>query len=296
MVYLEDTTAHFIYRQLLVTPKPPPSTTDLNGQTAIISGSNTGLGLEAARQLLELGLSHLILAVRDDTKGHAAKAQLSQTTKNKSSSIEVWQLDMSSYDSIQSFAKQCSTLPRIDFIILNAGVQNYEYKTSTYNNELTVQVNYLSTCLLTILLLPILAKQDNNTHLTVVGSDTAEMTPFNEQKKANILSALNSPKKFSGFEKYSTTKLVLLLFIRELVEHYKFPANNKVILNVVNPGLCAGSELQRDAPGMLGTIVGGMKAALGRTAEVGARTYVDAAVVKGPESHGMFVGDNIVKP
>jgi len=296
MVYLEDTTAHFLYRQLLVTPKAPPATTNLNGQTAIISGSNTGLGLEAARQLLDLGISHLILAVRDETKGHAAKAQLSQTTKNKSSTIEVWPLDMASYDSVQSFARQCSTLPRIDYIILNAGVQNYEYKTSAYKNELTVQVNYLSTCLLTILLLPILAKLDNNTHLTVVGSDTAEMAAFNEQKEANILSALNSPEKFSGFEKYATTKLVLLLFIRELVEHYKFPANNKIILNVVNPGLCAGSELQRHASGIVATLIGGMKSAIGRTAEAGARTYIDAAVVKGPESHGMFVGDNIVKP
>lgn len=296
MVYLEDTTAHFFYRQLLVTPKAPPSTTNLNGQTAIVSGSNTGLGLEAARQLLDLGISHLILAVRDETKGQAAKAQLSQTTKNKSSTIEVWHLDMASYDSVQSFAKQCSTLPRIDYVILNAGVQNFEYKTSSYNNELTVQVNYLSTCLLTILLLPILAKLDNNTHLTVVGSDTAEMAAFKEQKEENILSALNSPNKFAGFEKYATTKLVLLLFIRELVKHYKFPPNNKIILNVVNPGLCAGSELQRHASGIVATLVGGMKGALGRTTEVGARTYIDAAVVKGPESHGMFVGDNVVKP
>lgn len=49
---------------------------DLSGKTAIITGANSGIGLECARQLLDLGLSKLIIAVRDEVKGDAARKAL----------------------------------------------------------------------------------------------------------------------------------------------------------------------------------------------------------------------------
>jgi NAD(P)-dependent dehydrogenase (short-subunit alcohol dehydrogenase family) len=64
----------FIYFQLFVTlPKP---TKDFTDQTIIISGSNTGLGLEAARHISRLNASLLVLAVRDVSKGAAAKQSI----------------------------------------------------------------------------------------------------------------------------------------------------------------------------------------------------------------------------
>ncbi len=94
---------------------------NVKGQCAIISGSNTGLGFEAAHQLLTLGLSHLIMAVRSTTRGEAAANKL--RAASPSAKIDVWHLDMESYDSIQTFARKCADLPtRIDMVILNAGV------------------------------------------------------------------------------------------------------------------------------------------------------------------------------
>jgi hypothetical protein len=58
--------------QLFVTPSIPP-TADFTGQTIIITGSNIGLGLEAARQLVHLKATLIILAVRDVRKGESAK-------------------------------------------------------------------------------------------------------------------------------------------------------------------------------------------------------------------------------
>lgn len=59
-------TLRFLYCQLFLIPtEADPSETDLSGQIGIVTSSNIGLGLKASRQLLQLGLSHLILAVRD---------------------------------------------------------------------------------------------------------------------------------------------------------------------------------------------------------------------------------------
>lgn len=59
----------FLYRQFFITPpKADPHVINLHGQTGIVTGANVDLGLEACRQLLDLGLSHLILAVRNKGK------------------------------------------------------------------------------------------------------------------------------------------------------------------------------------------------------------------------------------
>ena len=98
----------------------PPGLT-LASKVAIITGANAGLGYEAARQLLGLGLSHLIMAVRSPEKGEVAAAKLRQYAPE--AKLEVWKLDMCSYASIQQFAERVGReLTRLDFAILNAGL------------------------------------------------------------------------------------------------------------------------------------------------------------------------------
>lgn len=65
-------------------------------------------------------------------------------------------------------------------------------------------------------------------------------------------------------------------------------AGNDVILNLVNPGFCYGSELHASLGGVLGKVFGAVKRMMGRSTEVGARTLVHAAAVAGKESHGRF--------
>ena len=73
----QNTYRGFFYRQIFVTPALiNPSTCSPIGKTGIVTGSNTGLGYHASLQLLNLGLSNLILAVRDSTRGEAAKKSL----------------------------------------------------------------------------------------------------------------------------------------------------------------------------------------------------------------------------
>lgn len=88
-------TTNFIYSQLFVRPEYP--TKSFAGQTVIVTGSNIGLGKEAARHIARLGVSKLILAVRNIDAGEEAKTYIEHTTNCSKSVIEVWQLDLSSY-------------------------------------------------------------------------------------------------------------------------------------------------------------------------------------------------------
>lgn len=128
----------FLYRQLTFKPKPILSSVNLEGKTAIITGANVGLGLEAAKELAAHGLTCLILAARSITKGEAAKKEILENSPN--CVIQVWELDYDSFDSIRSFGERAQTLDRLDLVILSAGVKYLEYIKSNTGHEAHVQV------------------------------------------------------------------------------------------------------------------------------------------------------------
>ncbi|KAI4145704.1 MAG: hypothetical protein L6R39_003723 [Caloplaca ligustica] len=317
----QNTYRGFFYRQIFVTPPLITSpTVSLVGKTGIVTGSNTGLGYHASSQLLSLGLSRLILAVRDTAKGEKAKSSLLATldasvgSKNRPQ-IEVWAVDLTDYTSIIAFANRVRDTPNlhVNFAILNAGVARFNFEQLPNGNELTIQTNWLGTALLAITLRPVLQaqytqakKSTTNGHspsppvLSIVGSEVAQWAVFKERKIAastphtSVLSVLNDKKKFNPGDRYYTSKLLLALFFREFVD--RLPSNNDVIVNLVNPGFCYGSELHRTLSGPLGAVFGGMKRAIGRSTEVGARTLVHGGAAAGKETHGCYLSDEKVAP
>jgi FlaA1/EpsC-like NDP-sugar epimerase len=79
---------HFIQNQFCTKPQATPTNTDLSGQVVLVTGSNSGLGLECATQLLSFNLSRLIMAVRSMAKGESAAAKLQKLYPN--AVISVW--------------------------------------------------------------------------------------------------------------------------------------------------------------------------------------------------------------
>ena len=271
---------------------------NVKGKCAIVTGSNTGLGFESARQLLALGVSHLIMGVRSLRKGNAAVDQLSAA--NSSAKIEVWELDMESYDSIQTFVRKCqSNLSRIDIVILNAGLSPMKFATSpATGHEKTVQVNHLSTVLLAISLLPILkSKSDGNnpSRLTIVNSVTAHLCKFPNKDRRPLLSSFDDTAitPWDPQERYGVSKLLCQLFLVRLAEHVN---PNDVIINMVDPGLTKGTGLARDAKGAIGLAAKTFFAIAGRPVEKGAATYIDAVLGQGKESHGCFLMNCKISP
>ncbi|KAJ4149021.1 hypothetical protein NW754_000457 [Fusarium falciforme] len=180
--------------QFLSLPYP---TKTFTGQTIIVTGSNIGLGLEAARHLVRLDAARVILAVRTLSKGEAAAASIEQTTSRKGV-VEVWELDLSRYDSVKRFARRVGTLDRLDVFLANAGIMNKSF-IKLEDNESQITVNVISTLLLGIMVLPKLResalKYGKPGVLTFTGSFVHYVTSFPEREAPNIFEELAEESK-----------------------------------------------------------------------------------------------------
>ncbi|KAF4469176.1 short-chain dehydrogenase reductase family [Fusarium albosuccineum] len=286
----------FLSRQFIQGVPRIPSTVNLSGQTALITGSNVGLGFECARQLLALNLSHLIIAVRSQARGDAAAKKLQAEFPN--AKIEVSLVDMSSYRSIQDFAKRCESLPRLDIAILNAGLSRPKFeRDDETKHEVTVQINYLSTALLTIVLIPVLKEKrgaGSPGRLAVVGSDMAYWAKWDHPDNVPIFDVLDNASNFSSTEAYKMSKFFLLFFVEKLSH---LVSADEVIINFPNPGACRGTQFGSDGRSGIGKVLFWIASHIvAKPVSAGARSYVDAVTVKGAESHGGFVGEGKVKP
>ena len=185
---------NLLHSQLLVTvPKP---TTPFTDQTVIVTGANTGLGFEAAKQIVSLSARKVILACRSLERGEAAKRAIEESTK-RTDVVEVWELDLSSYGSVKAFAARANGLERLDVLLENAGIATQKFRMAE-DNEATVTVNVVSTFLLGLLLLPKMRETKESfgvtPQLTVVTSELHFIAKFEERKRQGIFGALNDKK------------------------------------------------------------------------------------------------------
>ena len=148
------------------------------GGTFIVTGSNVGLGFETAKHLARLKVGKLILACRNTQAGEKAKSEI-EAAINCPGIVEVWSLDLASYDSVKSFANRAiKDLTRIDGLIENAGI-GLDTWSLAEGHETSVTVNIISTFLLAVMLLPKMmtsARQFKSLpHIVIVTSGAAFM-------------------------------------------------------------------------------------------------------------------------
>ncbi|KAH8919130.1 NAD(P)-binding protein [Atractiella rhizophila] len=254
----------------------PLASRNLTGRTAIITGANTGIGFETTLALLRMKPKRLILAVRDEQKGTEAVLKLKDLVKDTSTNMEVWKLDLESFDSVKAFVTRANThLDRLDILVGNAGKVGDKVVTGD-GWESILQVNVISNaavalCLLSRLhataALPVpVGGEEFRPHLAIVSSDTHELPKFEQRNKPNILRAINE-ETFVAHQRYWTSKLLDVLFTRELA---KLPQANGIIVSSPNPGCHASST------NCALLIIGEALAA--RSTEMGARNVVWGSV------------------
>ena len=277
---------------------PADPTADFSGKTILITGANTGIGFEAAVKFATLGASKVILGVRSVEKGNAAKKALEARSKRQGVA-EVWQVDMSSYDSIKTFAGRVSKeLDRLDVALLNAGRLSFEYGTSQYGWQDTIQVNTLSTVLLALLLLPKLrtsATQDNLPYLAIVSSGGyrfAEISP-EHRNAADVLESYNNRKEFRPQPYYRLSKLFLMCAIRSMAKNEG--TDPAVVIAAVCPGAVKTGLGREFTTTPLKRLAGTMFGFFQRTPEVGSRSLVSVTTL-GMKAHGQFWQHDQIQP
>lgn len=289
----------FLYAQFFLEPAYP--TQPCTGKTIIITGANIGLGYEAARHFVRLGADKVILGVRSVEKGDAARASI-EHDEQRNSVVEVWELDLSRYESVKAFAKRVDTLDRVDVVVENAGVATEVY-TRAEDNESTITINVVSTFLLALLVLPAL-KRSASRHgitptLTIVSSDVHFYTDFPERNaQPSIFAHLNDEAAANMADRYNVSKLLEVLVVRALSHHMdSIGRPYPITLNTLTPGFCHSSLVGvRESEGtwrVWGIRL--MKRLLARTTEVGSRTLVHAGLA-GRETHGEYMADGVVAP
>jgi NAD(P)-dependent dehydrogenase (short-subunit alcohol dehydrogenase family) len=270
MVYFLD----LLYSQLLV--KIPEQTSDFTNQTVIVTGSNTGLGLEAARLLLRLNASKVILAVRTISKGEAAAKSIISSCSVPASRVEVWQLDMSNKESIVAFAKRAAALDRLDAAILNAGVFNFK-RNDIDGIEAHLAVNVIGATLLELLLLPTMQRSAARTGLrgriTLVGSDMMyTVNPADFRTKGAMFPYINSPGTLAENNYYAYSKWLVYQASRRIAESHPLSKDSNIIINVQTPGACKSDLFREEDTALSKTAKWVMFALFARTTETGART------------------------
>jgi NAD(P)-dependent dehydrogenase (short-subunit alcohol dehydrogenase family) len=239
---------------------------------------------------LQLRVSRLIMAVRSLPKGEAAAASL--RAEFPDAKIVVWELDMASFGSVQAFAARCDReLDRLHVAVLNAGLAKLDYERAEEggHREMTIQVNYLATALLAILVIPKLKPVPSSSRpgrLSIITSDAALGVKLKDPGQGTLLEWFDQPEKFDGFQQYSRSKLLITMFVARLAEAV---SPYEVIINSCNPGPVKGTAFISEMDSWVIRVAFGLvQSLLGRKAVDGAAVYIHSCLVLGKESHGSW--------
>jgi len=219
----------------------------MQSKTVIITGANSGIGLEAAVGLAKLGAT-VVMACRNPAKAEAARADIVQ--RSNGGDVQAMSLDLASFDSIRGFAKEAlDRFANIDVLLNNAGLVMRSRTETVEGFESTFGVNHLGHFLLTSLLLDRL-KATPAARVVTVASDAHKFAgagiPFDD---------LNANKKYAAFKIYGQSKLANILFTRELAKRLHNDGSS-LTANCLHPGFVASNFGRSDALGNIAMVLG----------------------------------------
>lgn len=211
---------------------------DQSGRTAIVTGANTGLGLETAKALAAKG-AHVVLAVRNLTKGEAAAEWITRSVRD--ADLELQRLDLGSLASVREAADEIRTKHEtIDLLINNAGVMTPPRETTSDGFELQFGTNHLGHFALTGLLLDRL--------LPAVGSRIVTVSSIGHRFAPGIrFEDLQWERRYNRLQAYGQSKLANLLFTYELQRRL---IGQHTTALAAHPG-GSDTELARHLPGVV---------------------------------------------
>jgi NAD(P)-dependent dehydrogenase (short-subunit alcohol dehydrogenase family) len=255
---------------------------DLDGKTIVITGGNSGVGLEAARYFAA-HRARVVLACRDAAKMDAAAASLRRSAPG--ATVDQVVLDLASLASIRAAALELAArAPRIDVLVNNAGVMAVPERETEDGFELQFVTNHLGHFALTGLVLPLVAD----------GGRVVTVASLVHHRGHIVFEDIPKPARYDEGRQYAMSKLANVLFAVELDRRLK--AAGRTIRSIAaHPGYSA-TNLQLVGPRMkgarlLGAVMRFANAVIAQRPEIGALGTVYAAVGEDLVG-GEYVGSN----
>ena len=205
-------------------------------KTVIITGANSGLGYECAKNILLAGDEYnIVMACRNPKKAEEAKMKLVDETKNKN--IHVLELDLASLLSVKGFITNLKStqLPPIFGLVCNAGISGIHKGITAEGYELIFGTNHLGHFLLANLLLPSI---EEGGRIVVVSSDMHN--PPGGLIYPGAKSLANPDNQMDN--KYPQSKLCNIYFTYELSKRLS-QMERQITVNTFNPGLITETNL-----------------------------------------------------
>ena len=212
----------------------------------VMTGGTQGIGLAAARGILAAPDVQFVTGVRAS----------SQVPRDISSRARLLALDLASLQSVRDFCDQILAGPKIDRLVLNAGIQIASPQKSSDGFEITFAVNHLAHFLMVQRLTDHMA-QDGRIILTASGThdpDAKTGMPAPRHANANMLafperdSGLDPSPGTAGRRAYSTSKLLNVMTVRQLAKNLTSTRPDLMTASF-DPGFTPGTGLARNYPG-----------------------------------------------
>ncbi len=249
---------------------------DLSGKRFVITGATSGIGLEAARELVRAG-GEVIIAARNPIKAERTVLALG---RERSSRVEC---DVSSLNSVRSAARKING--EFDVLILNAGIMAIPFTSNEDGFEMQMATNHLGHFALAALL-----KDQITSRVVTVSSSAHRMGDFGSGSLDEISSRIIAEEikdSYSPWKVYGTSKLANMLFGFELERRAR--ANDLQFTSmVVHPGY-ADTNLQYVAADLTGDqnrkkAISWMNRLMAQDASMGALPTLAAATIE--DLHG----------
>ena len=203
---------------------PASSLPSMEGRTVVITGGNSGIGLETSVVLASVG-ARMVLGCRNQTKADAAVDEIRRRSGNDA--VESRPIDLADLDSVRRFAADLSDLDTIDVLINNAGLILGERTESAQGYEATFATNHLGPFLLTNLLdEPLRAAEA--ARVVNVASVAHWMAP-----RGIRWSEVEQRPRYHGWSVYGESKLANILHARALAARYE---GSSVVAHSLHPG------------------------------------------------------------
>jgi len=212
--------------------------------SAVVTGANTGIGFHVAGQLAARGYD-VVLGCRSLERAEEALQRM-KADYGGNLSLRVLKLDLSSFASVQTFAKEFADVSSLDLLVCNAGLnahsvpQGVDEQLSEDGVDRLYQTNFLSHFLLVLSLLP---------QLRSARGRVVSVSSIMHRHASSEHFALVSKKREPYISFYGLSKLAQLL--QNLEFHRRF--GRDVAFHAVNPGGVA-SDIWRNDPAWLRTV------------------------------------------